>query len=270
MRMRAIAALGIAAYVVFLVAAAPASFVAACMSAALPGRVTLTDTRGTLWAGSAHARVIAHGGPVFLDRLEWRLRPSRLAAGRLAFDIRGVARGLDAQLQVARGFSGWELRDVTARVEAAIITAFAPWIAAWRPEGTLMITSPAMDWDEREARGQLSLEWRNAAVSLSEVRPLGSYRLEARAEGGPARLTVATLDGALKVSGQGIFTPPSRLAFSGEARAEGEQTKALEPLLDLIGPRRPDGARALEIRMTWSRSDVEKDTGSRSDVEKGK
>ena len=106
------AARGVAAYVVFLVAGVPASFVAARLSAALPGRVTLSDTRGTLWAGSAHAQVVAHGGPVFLDRLEWRLQPSRLAAGRLAFDVRAMARGLDARLQVARGFSGWELRDV--------------------------------------------------------------------------------------------------------------------------------------------------------------
>lgn len=248
MRLRAIAALGIAAYIVFLVGTTPASFVAARVSAALPGRVTLTDTRGTLWAGSARARVIAHGGPVFFDRLEWRLEPSRLAAGRLAFDVRAVARGLDARLQVARGFSGWELRDVAARAESALVTAFAPWLAPWRPEGTLVIASPTMQWDEREARGQLSLEWRDAALSLSEVRPLGSYRLEARAEGGPARLSVTTLDGALKVSGQGTFTLPSRLAFSGEARAEGEQAKALEPLLDFIGARRPDGARALEIR----------------------
>jgi general secretion pathway protein N len=249
MRLRAIAALGTAAYVVFLVAATPASFVAARLSAALPGHVTLTDTRGTLWAGNARARVIAQGGPLFLDRLEWRLRPARFAAGRLAFDLRAVARGLDAQLQVARGFSGWELRDVAARAEAAIVTAVVPWIATWRPEGTLVIASPAVDWDEREARGQLSLEWRDAAVSLSEVRPLGSYRLEAHAEGAPARFTVSTLDGALKVAGQGTFTPPSRLAFSGEAHAEGSQAKALEPLLDSIGPRRPDGARALELRI---------------------
>ena len=248
MRLPAIATLGIAGYLLFLVAAAPASFLAARVSAALPGRVTFTDARGTFWAGSARARMLADGGPVLLDRLVWRLRPSRLAAGRLAFDVQVVARGLEAQLQVARGLSGWELRDVAARAEAAITTAFAPWIAVWRPEGSLVIASPAVDWDEHEARGQLSLEWRNAAVASSEVRPLGSYRLEARAEGGRARFTVSTLDGALKVSGQGTFSPPARLTFSGEARAEGSQAKALEPLLDLMGPRRPDGARALEIR----------------------
>jgi len=53
----------------------------------------------------------------------------------------------------------------------------------------------------------------------------------------------------LKVSGQGTFTPPSKLSVSGEARGEGPNAKQLDALLDLMGPRRPDGARALEIRM---------------------
>ena len=249
MRVRAIAALGIAAYVVFLVATAPASVVAARVSAAAPGHVEFTDTSGTLWHGSARARVTAPGATLMLETLEWRLVPARLAAGKVAFDVKTAARGLDARLQIGRGLTNWEFRDVAARAEAAFITAFAPWLPNWRPEGTLAISSPGITWDEHEARGQASVEWRNAALSLSAVRPLGSYRVEARGEGGPAKLTVTTLEGPLKIAGQGTLTSPSRLAFSGEARAEGDAAKALEPLLDLLGPRRPDGARALEWRL---------------------
>jgi len=248
MRLQAIAVLGIAAYAVFLGATIPASYIAARVGAAVPGRVQLTETHGTLWHGSARARLIARGGPVFIDALEWSFNPARLAAGRLAFDVTATARGLDARLQVARGFSGWEVRDVSARLEAALASAFAPWVANWRPEGTLVVASTALAWDEREARGAATFEWREAALALSEVRPLGSYRVEALADGGPARLTVSTLGGPLKIAAQGSFTLPSRLALSGEARAEANDAKALEPLLDLIGPRRPDGARALEMR----------------------
>jgi hypothetical protein len=80
----------------------------------------------------------------------------------------------------------------------------------------------------------------------------------AHAEAGPAQLSVPTLEGPLTVIGTGTLTPPHRLAFSGEARAEGESAKALEPLLDLLGPRRPDGARSVEVRMTWSQGAVER------------
>ena len=249
MRRTAIVALGIAAYVAFLPVTIPATYLAARVGGASNGRVVLEEPCGTLWKGSAKARLIARGGPIFIDSLEWSFRPSRLIAGRLAFDVKAAARGLEAQLQVARGFGGWELRDVAARVEAALATAGAPAAAGWRPEGTVVVSSPALAWDSGEAHGAATVEWREAALSISEVRPLGSYRVEAQAEGGPARLNISTLGGPLKISAQGSFTPPSRLTLSGEARAEASDAKALEPLLDLIGPRRPDGARALELRI---------------------
>jgi general secretion pathway protein N len=248
-RARAIAVLGVASYAVFLLATTPASVVARRVSAAAEGRVQFTQVSGTLWNGSAHARMVAPGGPVFLDRLDWRLLPARLAAGRLAFDVSAAARGLEARFKASRGFSDWEFRDVAASADAAFLGAFVPWISRWRPEGTLAITAAALTWDESEARGAARIEWRNAALALSEARPLGSYRIAVRAEGGPAKLEVTTLEGALKVTAQGSYAPPTRLSLSGEARSAGENAKALEPLLDLIGPRRPDGARTLELRL---------------------
>ncbi len=249
MRARAIALLGAVSYAAFLLATTPASVVTGRVSAATEGHVQFTETSGTLWSGSSRARIMAPGGPVFLDRLQWRLIPDRLAAGRLAFDVSAAARGLEARFKAGRGFSEWELRDVAASADAAFLTAFVPWVSRWRPEGTLAITTAALTSDERETRGAARIEWRNAALALSEVRPLGSYRIEARGDGGPAKLEVTTLDGPLKVRATGTYSLPARLSLSGEARGEGESAKALEPLLDLIGPRRPDGARALELRL---------------------
>jgi general secretion pathway protein N len=59
-------------------------------------------------------------------------------------------------------------------------------------------------------------------------------------------VTLATLDGALRLAGTGTFTPPGALVFAGDARADGPSAAALEPLLNLLGPRRADGARTLE------------------------
>ena len=249
MRPRVIALLGVVSYAVFLLATTPASVVTGRVSAEAAGRVQFSEISGTLWDGSARARMIAPGGPVFIDRLGWRLLPDRLAAGRLAFDVSAAARGLDARFKAARGFSDWEFRDVAARADAAFLSAFKPWVARWRPEGTLAITAAGLSWDEREMRGAARIEWRSAALALSEVRPLGSYRIELRAEGGPAKLEATTLDGPLKIAAKGTYTPPSSVSLSGEARGEGENATALEPLLDLIGPRRPDGARTLELRL---------------------
>ena len=249
MHVKTLAALGVAAYLAFLVLTTPASFIAARARAAAPGRIELSEPQGSLWSGSARARIGAPGGHLIFDRIEWRLAPARLMAGRIAFDVKATGHGLDGHGQLARGFTRWELRDVAARGDVEALIPLAPLAATWRPEGTLAVSTPALEWDDDDARGSLRVEWKDAAVAVSDVRPLGTYRLDGRAGGGPAKITLATVDGPLRITGQGTFTPPTRFTLSGEARAEGAQAKALEPLLDLIGARRPDGARALEIRM---------------------
>ena len=248
MRIPAIAALGIAAYVAFLVATIPASMVAARAAGAVPG-LELSESSGTLWNGAARARLATAGGQVTLDSLHWHFLPAHLASGRLAFDVDASGPGVDAHAAIGRSVGAWELRDGRGQSEAPLAMAIAPWIAPWRPEGALTFAIPSASWDEREARGDATIEWRRAAVALSEVHPLGSYRLVAHADTGPAQVSVTTIEGPLTVSGKGTLTPPHRLAFSGEARGEGDAAKALEPLLDLLGPRRPDGARAVEVRM---------------------
>jgi hypothetical protein len=94
----------------------------------------------------------------------------------------------------------------------------------------------------------LTATWNDAALSLSDVKPLGKYALDATAEDGPVSFTVASKEGPLRVSGRGTFTAPSVISFTGEARGEGDQARALEPLLDLLGSRRPDGAREIRIQ----------------------
>lgn len=242
MRTRTIAIIGFAAYAVFLVATLPASLVARWIS--MPGVLELTDARGTLWSGAA--RAVA--GAAQLDSLRWRFQPARLAAGQLAFSVDGYGAGLEGHGQVNRGFGTLEVRELHVRGDAAAIAAFAPLAASWQPDGRVTLDAPAIAWDGREARGTVRLEWHDAAVALSSVRPLGSYRAEARAEGGPVKVAVTTLDGPMRISGTGTFTLPGALAFTGEARALPAAQAALEPLLNLMGPRRPDGARTLEIR----------------------
>jgi len=62
-------------------------------------------------------------------------------------------------------------------------------------------------------------------------------------------VTISTVEGPLRITGQGTLAPPARFSFTGEARAEGPQAAALEPLLGRMGPARADGSRALEWRM---------------------
>jgi general secretion pathway protein N len=248
MRATPFAALGIAAYAGFLIATIPATLVATRVGPASGIDLMLSDASGTLWSGRASARIGTSTGYVGLDSLRWTFLPLRLAAGQVAFELRASGPGIEGHASVARGISRWEVSDARGEAQAPLAIAIVPWIATWRPEGSLAINASSVSWDDGGVRGDATVEWRRAAVALSEVRPLGSYRVTAHAEGGPMQLSLTTIEGPLRVTGRGSLTPPQRVAFTGEAHGEGDSAKALAPLLDLIGPPRPDGARAIEMR----------------------
>jgi len=245
-RASGLAALGLAAYSAFLVATIPAGYVAAQLQASMPGRFEASDARGTIWRGSARVR-IGHAGPT-LDRVEWRIVPARLFSGELAFQVHAAAEGLAGDFELARGFRNAIVRALKVEGNAAGITAFVPVLAAWRPSGMLAVAVPEMTIKGREPNGEAQVEWRGAITGLSDVHPLGSYRATWKGERGQGKIAVTTLQGPLRVTGEGT-TSATRFAFKGEARGDAESAKALEPLLDLIGPRRPDGARAIDIRI---------------------
>jgi general secretion pathway protein N len=247
MRPGSLALLGVAAYSAFLVALMPARWVA---ERALPGpgRIALHEVQGTIWHGSARASLGGYAGTFAVDRIDWRFLPSRLVRGRAAYDVGMRGAGFEARGEVGRSFGGWTLRDLAARADAALATVLAPWTGAWRPEGTVTVASPALDFAEPELRGEARIEWTGAATALSAVKPLGSYRADLAAEGRTARIAVTTQSGPLRVAGQGRLAFPSQLAFTGEARGDGPDAQALEPLLTLLGPRKPDGSHAIDWR----------------------
>src|SRR5262249_30579789 len=140
-------------------------------------------------------------------------------------------------------------RSGTARIDARALPVFYPVVAAWRPEGAVNVSADAVAWNDREMEGNVNVEWRDASVAISDVKPLGTYRLAAHGRDDKVTLALTTITGALKMSGKGEVKLPHDATFSGEARGEGPSAATLVPLLDLMGPRRADGARAIEVRL---------------------
>ena len=244
-----VALVGIPAYAIFLVLVAPATFIGNRAAAASEGRAHFSDARGTLWSGSLRGRYEGTGGTFTCEELAWRFQPARLVEGRISFLVDAACQDLTGRVQVARGWSEWEANEGSAVLKARALPAFFPMVAAWRPEGSISVTADALRWNDREVQGPLTLEWRDAAVALSDVKPLGTYRLVAQGAGDTAKLALSTIAGALRLTGQGEVKLPRGATFSGEARGEGANAAALDPLLNLMGPRRPDGARSLEVRI---------------------
>lgn len=247
MRPVALAALGVAAYGVFLVATMPAAF--AIAHAARADGLVLEDVSGTVWNGSARATLSQARPPVTLDRLAWRFAPAALLRARLGYDVTSTDPRLQGTLRLTHGFDGIAAEDVKLRAQAALASAAMPLAAAWRPAGDITLTAPRLAWNGRdEVRGEATAEWRGATLSLPDAKALGSYRAVLKGDGGPARITLTTLDGALALRGEGTLAPPA-FTFNGEARAQGPQADAVAPVLDLLGPRRADGSREIAVRL---------------------
>jgi general secretion pathway protein N len=247
MRAGSLAILGIAAYSAFLVAGMPARWLVARID--LPASFQAHEVEGTLWKGSARAILSAPGGTLVVDRAEWDFLPSRLLQGRLAYAMSLRGAGFEAKYEAGRSFGGWGLRDLALRADAALVAAALPLVARWRPEGNIAVTAPSLGLAGNDVRGNLRVEWKSAATALSAVKPLGSYAAELAGEGASGRIALSTLEGPLRLTGQGRVDWPTRFAFKGEARAEGPNAKALEPLMEILGPARPDGARALDWQL---------------------
>jgi general secretion pathway protein N len=244
-----VALVGVPAYLVSMVLTTPATFIGARAASAAGGQLRVSDAEGNLWSGSLRATLDAPGGPFALDHVTWRFLPGEVLRGRIGFDVSVDSREAQGSAQLLRGISQWEARGANARVDARALPVFYPIVAAWRPEGSVNVSADGVRWNEGDVQGSLNLEWRDASVALSDVKPLGTYRLAAQGVGESVKLALTTIAGTLKMSGQGEVKLPRGATFSGEARGEGPSSAALNPLLDLMGPRRADGARAIEVRI---------------------
>jgi len=242
---------------VALLAFAPAAWLASSVASATGERLLLTDARGTLWSGSALP--VLTGGPGSRDasalpgRLEWSLAWHGLGAelrARQACCLRGEVRAL-----IRPGFG-----RLAVQVLPAESTTIGQWPAGWltglgtpwntlQLGGTLRLTSPGLtvDWVQGRVRftGEAALDIANASSRVATLDTLGSYRLTLRgnaASADAASLSLVTVDGALRLSGQGEWTGTG-LRFRGEAQAADGSETALNNLLNIIGRRQ--GARSV-------------------------
>lgn len=245
-----------------LLLAAPARWLAAGVRAATEGRVQLADAQGTIWSGDAVLLLTAGEGS----------REARSLPGRLQWTLAPAGWGLRLGLRHEGSLNGeWAVRlqpglgSLSARIEPAA-TGAAPrdWMVNWpaallvglgtpwntlQPGGSLRLLPQDLSFHWVRGRvaidGRLDLELLDLSSRLSTLPRLGSYRLSIvgdPAQPGTARVDLATLDGALLLSGSGSWSA-SGLRLRGEARAAETDQAALNNLLNIIGRR--DGARSL-------------------------
>ena len=229
---------------------APATWLAAAVSAASNQQVSLANAQGSIWQGSS--QLVLSGGlgsgqaMALPGQIHWQMHPAwaglRIAVSadccaRQPLQLQASVTGFNAvRLVLANGQSQWP-----AGLLAGLGT---PWNTV-QPQGQLVTTNQdvSVEWAPGRMRlsGRVQVDALQMSSRLSTLTPMGSYRVTL--QGGPEpSLQLVTLDGSLQLSGQGQWIG-QRLRFTGMASAEPERVEALSNLLNIVGRR--DGARSI-------------------------
>jgi len=243
--------LGLALGVVTALATqAPAIWLSRAIESRTGGRIAALDVRGSVWQGSARLALVGNTQAQILlpGRVQWQLRLR--APWILAWQVHAEC----CIREVVQGEWRWSLNRHVLRIEDSQSTWPLQWLeglgAPWntvQPSGDVNIQSRGvtLQWQEAgmDMRGQIEVQARRVATQLSPLKPLGDYALKimpvSNSQGQTIALELTTLDGALKLTGQGQWRA-HQLYFRGEAIAQEDNLAALSNLLNVIGQRRGD------------------------------
>lgn len=235
---------------------APARWLAAAVTSASGGQLQLVNARGTVWHGRAD--VLLTGGQDSQTQtslpkgLWWRLSPT-LWDGLPALAIQLGApcctpRPMAITFRPRVGGADLGVTAFSSHWPAGMLSGLGtPWNTL-RMQGLLILQSDGLTLRWRSDRGSLqgdvTLQAQDLASRLSTLRPLGSYRLDLRAQtrGDTPSLSLQTLNGRLRLQGEGQWVG-GRLRFQGMAEAAPGSEAALANLLNIIGRRQ--GPRSL-------------------------
>lgn len=237
-----------------LVLQAPAAWLASAIGQSTGGKVLLTETRGTLWTGSALLQLSGGAGSSDLSalpgRVDWRLRPTPQGLS-FAFGADCCTRE-PIRVRLTPAWGGVRLQVMDSAIDthppsvwpAAVLAGLgAPWNTL-QVEGQLSLATRGLSVEWFEGRpviaGSAELLASNMSSRLSTLKPMGSYRITLNG-GTTATLELATLEGSLQLAGSGRWVG-SRLRFEGTASAAPEREAALSNLLNIVGRRQ--GARS--------------------------
>lgn len=247
---------GIASVALTVLAFYPAAWISSVLEKQTGGRLTLGDAQGTLWSGSAFIGGAPGGSapvtPLLPGRFTWRLSPL-LLLGQVDAELENPA-SLSQALKITGGWSQWQVSPASINVPAERLGALGAPLNTIQLSGQMRLSWSALQLARQDNKvnvtGSMSLDMNDIASRLSQVKPLGAYKLTFDWRGQQAQLVLTTIKGPMLLTGSGSLTN-GRLQFSGKADAEAGQEEKLANLLSLLGQRRREGNKniiALEFK----------------------
>ncbi len=248
-------------FLLWFLSSAPAWLIAWGLQKTQYNQIVIHNPEGSFWNGKASTLQIAlpsnppapaHAvAKLALKNLQWSWQPSRLFNGEIAWKISLDDPQATANAMVGLGFSSVALRNAKVDIASPLLLQALqpnfPELELLKPTGTLTLAAEQFDIKQNQFNGKAQLEWRNAALAMSPVNPLGHYRADISASGTAAEFIVSTLSGPLKITGKGSAALKDGLKFSGSAQADPAQAANIEPLLNLMGRPAVNGVYPLDL-----------------------
>lgn len=241
------AALALTLYALFLIVFAPADYFARSVAALTRNAVIIQHPSGSFWRGSG---TLLLTNAASTGRIQWSLQPWRIVMGSIGAELQLNNDDTDVRATVELGLRRHVLRDVTAAAPVHVIAKFVPLVDAMGFSGRVRLTAPSIALSKEELQGSGELLWEDAATRMFPLNPAGSYNVQFTGQGKRATLSIGTVQGALRITGQGEWRPfeDGILKLQGNIALSSPQP-ALEPMLSALGPAQADGSRAFNYEM---------------------
>jgi general secretion pathway protein N len=218
-------------FVFGLLVFAPASLMGYALERASGGTLTLAKTTGSVWQGSGVALLHLKSQYQTLGSYRWHI--NIFNASLQAQEGEGAP--MTVRYIPFAGRINVDKLHIT--LPASIMAVGAPQLGPYQLQGSLEASSEHLVLDAGGMNGQITVDWLRAASGLSEIRPLGDYRIMLQGNGAAVDAQLSTLSGKLQLAGKGGFDATSGMRFTGTAQAADSSAESeLNELLHHIGP----------------------------------
>lgn len=214
---------------------APAALLSGLLASSTAGRLTLAQSQGTLWRGSG-VLLLQHDTQFLpLGRFAWRLS--------VPFNFSGLVAEVDTgkvasptQIHLSPWKNEIEIQRGAVQLPAQLLAVFAPQLTPYRLTGELDVSTDHFVISRAKNEGMIVVDWKQAASGLTDIAPLGDYRITLLGVGQQLNIGLLTQSGKLQLTGQGAIQSGQPLEFNGTAQAAPAQKEALSELLHHMGP----------------------------------
>ncbi|OIR16011.1 bacterial type II secretion system protein N [mine drainage metagenome] len=218
-------------FIVGLVVFAPAALMGYALERMSDGTLSLAQTTGSLWQGSGVSLLRTNARYQTLGSFRWNLKfPGTTLQ---------VQTGESAPMTLHyTPFSGRiDIDNLHLALPVSSIELAAPQLGPYQLQGMLEMTADHLALNAAGMDGQVTVDWTRAASALSDIRPLGDYRIVLKGRGTGLDAQLSTLSGKLLLAATGSFDKVNGMLLNGTAQAApGEAAEQLHELLHHLGP----------------------------------